>query len=333
MANDSDNIPWAIFRPGLNSSPICGPRPFKPSASERKRAKLLLNRVTANKSDDSDDDSASGYSELAQRHVRQQQQQNQLALQHSTVNHDNVNRSLTKGAAPFCLAKDIKPGMVVSLMGSVIRVDGNYPGKCLMYISDYTSNELLPPYGEDNGNPRLGDQYGYLDPPKQNRDFPKGRMTLQVTLWEPHDFFARTFVQLNDIVHLTYVHIKNRRSYEYQIEASVHTDRQFPQRLHVHKVNAEEDDCARELLRRKRDYWRCDRTNNEPEEEKTNGTEVSSKNKKRKMERTQKRQEPKPEEGQKKLPSENILAKKYRANDYGKTSSHASALYSCGKPY
>ena len=274
---------WAVFRNGLNSSLTGGRRPLKPTPSDRKHAKSLLSRVRV--------ENGNATSGNGERHSRQQQQIHHGQPATASDPHAFLSEVRESKTAPFTLIKDIKPGSVVSLMGSVLEVDGNYSGRCVIYITDYTTNESLVDYGQYHRS-RLGDEYGYLE--RKSTGGLRGQMSLQVTLWAPHDAFARQSLELNSLVHLSYVQIKQKKGFGGYIEASVHTDRMFPQKMHIHAVDAKDDPRAKELLRRRREFWKRERPSDEEEH--------LSKNKRRKAEREKRRQD-KLGEGQKTLES------------------------------
>ena len=216
-------VQWAIFRGNSNSPSLFGPRPFTLTGSERNRAWMMQRLVGANNGDDDDDDDDGN--------------------NHEPRGLDSRSGSIvvdSKRTAPFKLIKDIKAGTVVSLMGTALGIEGGrYPGRCVMYITDYTSNASLINYGGQEPHTLTG------------------QLTLSVTLWEPHSTFARTSLEWNSIVLLTYVHIKQMKGYNMGcVEASVHTDRLFPDKLHVHTVGVKEDERARELVVRRDQYWK-----------------------------------------------------------------------------
>lgn len=320
VATDYEKIPWAIFRHELGSSPITGPVRFEPTPLERKYARALLKRVAGD-----DDDFMPQRRQRGQR--REQEQQQQQQQQEEEEEHPPptpaVNYTMTvvakapapkaasTGFRPFALIKDLKPGTFVDLMGQIVQTYGNDSEKYLIYVCDYTTNKALLDYGQGDGRPRLGDEHGHLDSFRKKWTGPKGQMILQVTLWEPHASYAREFLKLNDFVILTNVHVKIGRA-DQKLEASVHTDRRWPDKIHVDTVDAEEDPRARELLQRKREYWKRNRANLEPRGE--NDGAGTSKSKKRKIERQRKKQEAKVEEGQKSLASA-VISRRYQRND------------------
>jgi hypothetical protein len=135
----------------------------------------------------------------------------------------------------FSLLKDIKDGTYVSLVGEVRKLWGNLNGT-QMYLTDYSSNSLLFDYKSDDGQMEGGDgdQHGYLaNMQKRGWKGPFGKMTIQITLWPPHDSFVNAEVLEGDVVLVRNVHIAFMNKY---LEGKLHTDRRFPQQVDVRKI-------------------------------------------------------------------------------------------------
>ncbi|QDS77248.1 hypothetical protein FKW77_003352 [Venturia effusa] len=135
----------------------------------------------------------------------------------------------------FSLLKDVQNGTYVSLVGEVRKLWGNMHGT-QMYLTDYTSNSLLFDYKPDNGQAvgQDGDDHGYLsNVQKRGWKGPFGKMTIQISLWPPHDSFVNTQVVEGDIVLVRNVHVAFQSKY---LEGKLHTDRQFPQQVDVRKI-------------------------------------------------------------------------------------------------
>ena len=156
----------------------------------------------------------------------------------------------------FSLIKDVETDTYYDIVGQVVKL---YPsnGRVELYVTDYTSNNLLWNYewGQDEGIGREGDVYNYTrrESSKKNWPGPFGKMTLTVTLWPPHSSFGEQNVKQNDFVHLRNVHIK--WSKDSKLEGVLHSDRYYPDRVDVTILtNNESDDRVKDVLRRKRDY-------------------------------------------------------------------------------
>ena len=158
----------------------------------------------------------------------------------------------------FSLIKDIACDTYHDLVGQVVKT---YPhnDRVELYLTDYTSNTLLFNYewGQDDedGSGREGDAYSYVPRASANKKWPGpfGKMTLTVTLWPPHAYFCRQNVKDNDYVHLRNVHIKFSR--DCKLEGVLHSDQRYPERIDVTILkNHDNDDRAKDVLCRKRDY-------------------------------------------------------------------------------
>jgi protection-of-telomeres protein 1 len=152
----------------------------------------------------------------------------------------------------FSFLKDIKDGTYVTLVGEVRKLWGNLHGT-QMYLTDYTSNSLLFDYKSNDGQAegQDGDTHGYLaNTQRRGWGGPFGRMTIQITLWPPHDSFVNIEVVEGEIVLVRNVHITFRNKY---LEGKLHTDRRFPQKVDVRKI-PQADPLVLALEARKADY-------------------------------------------------------------------------------
>lgn len=135
----------------------------------------------------------------------------------------------------FSLLKDIRDGTYVSLVGEVRKLWGNLTGT-QMYLTDYTSNNLLFDYKSEDVRMegREGDEHGYLaNVQKSGWKGPFGKMTIQISLWPPHDSFVNAEVSEGDIVLVRNLHVAFKNQC---LEGKLHTDRRFPQQVDVRKV-------------------------------------------------------------------------------------------------
>lgn len=159
----------------------------------------------------------------------------------------------------FSLLKDMHVDAFYNLVGQVVRL---YPsnGRVELYVTDYTRNCLVWDYPEpDDGNGfgREGDEYNYTARCSGNKKWngPYGKMTLTVTLWGDNAYFVQQNIKEDDFVHLRNVHIKYSK--DAKAEGALHTDRRYPDRIDVTILkNIDDDDRVKDVLRRKRDYWK-----------------------------------------------------------------------------
>lgn len=211
------------------------------------------------------------------------------------------------GGLPFSLIQDVKAGQLTQLLGQVVKMntfDGD--DKTLVYLTDYTANTSLIDVRKDDDNGIEGDSYGYISRKRQNWPGPWGQMSLQVALWEPHASFAREYVKDGSLILLTYVHVKDDRGGG--IEAAVHKDKRFGDKIHVRIISDEYDERARDLMERRKAYWKI---HGEPSVKSKKAEKKAEKQKQNK----QRAQEVRREEGQTVLPKPTARKK---VNPYGK---------------
>ncbi len=159
----------------------------------------------------------------------------------------------------FSLVKDIQINIYYDLIGQVLKM---YPtGSCVeVYITDYTSNQLLYNYewgrgGAEEAEGRDGDEYNYIARNSKNRTWegPFGKNTLMVCLWQPHSDFAKINVKEQDFVFLKNVRIRQSRDGS-KIEGAMHTDKNANDRINVVLLKDRSDDRVKDVLRRKLEY-------------------------------------------------------------------------------
>lgn len=155
----------------------------------------------------------------------------------------------------FSLIKDVTMDTFVDLVVQVVKTF--YEGeRLLLYVTDYSSNKALFNYSRNiDESGRDGDEFNYTSRYRRRWPGPFGRMTLQVTLWDPHSFFARQHVNVDDFVLLRNVHIKTGHNGVARLEGVMHTDKIYPDKINVVLLNDESDnDHLRDVMKRKLDY-------------------------------------------------------------------------------
>lgn len=287
VASQYETVPWAIFRPGLEpSSPMTGPVAFDPSYSEKKYAQSLVDRVSD---------------------VTVQGQLPHSPALNPPAPQESASKSMYTGQWPFLLVKDIQERTFVSLLGEIVKAPVSAFDKAILYFTDYTANKDLINYSQDASS-RDGDEYGYLSHSGKKWPGPVGRMTLQITLWEPHATYAREHLKAKDFVRLNNVHIKRGRIAQ-NLEANIHSDRRFPDIIHVKPVHDKTDNQVRDLLQRRAQYRK-----EHPDGEDTGGAADSKKSKKQ-QQQERKKQQARGDEGQ---TSNSVLFKRTRPNENSK---------------
>lgn len=171
------------------------------------------------------------------------------------IESDSTTAAVISPCQKFSLIKDVQVDKFCDLIGQVVKIysDG---GRVELSLTDYTSNGLL--YNHEWGNEVEDKPYDpYADSSRRVRNArkwngPFGKMTLTVTLWEPHGFHLQQEAKDGDFVHLRNVRIK--WSSDSKIEGCLHTDRRYPERIDVTVLTDHNDDRVKDVLRRKRDY-------------------------------------------------------------------------------
>lgn len=285
VASQHEKIPWAIFRansdPTSSPSILSGPTPFDLKPLERRAALALLDRIVP--------DTQSPPPKSARR-ARVSQQPSQVVEASVT--------SQKKGGLSISLIQDVEAHRIVQLLGQVVRMNTFDSEKTILYITDYTENSSLVDFKKDGESGVEGDEHNYLSRRKRDWPGPWGQLNMQVTLWEPHASFARERVKEGDLVHLTYVRIKEGRGDG--IEAAVHEDRRYPEKVHVRVVSPEYNEQAQELMSRRQAYWKI---HGKPSDDPKKAGKKRKKNE-------QKEKETRIEEGQRTLPAATPQVKK-----------------------
>ncbi|KAL8964159.1 MAG: hypothetical protein Q9183_004654, partial [Haloplaca sp. 2 TL-2023] len=141
----------------------------------------------------------------------------------------------------FSLIKDLQINTFYDLIGQVAKI---YPSNGIveLYITDYTTNSSLYNYEWGRDDPDNGKKWSG----------PLGKMTLTVSLFSPHSYFAQSNVQEGQIVFLRNTRIKFSK--DGKMEGCLHTDRMNPDRIEISILHDHDDDRIKALLRRKREY-------------------------------------------------------------------------------
>lgn len=175
----------------------------------------------------------------------------------SQTTHVQASHPIPKrGGLPFTLIKDASPGQLYQLLGQVVKLNTFDSEKCLLYLSDYTENAQLADYKkpgeEDDSDGPAGDSYRYIAQGPKDWPGPWGKMVIQVTLWDPHGGYARENLKPGDLVLLTYTRTKQGQN----LEASVHEDRKYPEKIHVRIIKDKNDERVQALMDRRAEYWK-----------------------------------------------------------------------------
>ena len=169
----------------------------------------------------------------------------------------------------FSLIESIKSQTFYDLVGQVVKVFPTSYGDIDLYVTDYTSNSLLPQYSSPDESPNVeahdqyGDEFGYTKREKQKWPGPYGKMTLKIDLQPPHASYAQFQVKVNDFVSLKNVRIKNDR--RGNIEGNIFPDKFARDRVLVQKIATNKDERVRDIKLRKEQYDKSLKTISAPE--------------------------------------------------------------------
>lgn len=291
VAAQDRKIPWAIFRPDRDPtshhSALTGPGPFDPTYQEKSCALTLLEATPT-------------------------------SFRSATISRPNfaqvsAPRSASSTQRKFSLLKDVQDRQFVDLIGEIAKIHTNDIEKATIYLTDYTENENFFFYASDNdddpSHSREGDEYNYIRRPKKKWSGPSGRMTIQITLWEPHASFLRNNFTENEVIRLKNVRIKGSRVEGGTLEGVIHTNRDNPTGTNVFSVKDSNDARVQELLSRKTDYLEA-----HPERKKRKSYDDPQPSKKSNSKKKRVKPQPKTELGQTTLG----VSKRTVVNDYGK---------------
>ncbi|KAL9003250.1 MAG: hypothetical protein Q9188_003865 [Gyalolechia gomerana] len=156
----------------------------------------------------------------------------------------------------FALIQDIKVETFYDLVGQVVKV---YPsnGVVELYLTDYTSNSLLFNYewGRDDPTVEAGESNslcGSATSTFRQWPGPPGKVTLTVSLFPPHSYYAQHNVKENHFVFLRNTRIK--WSKDMKVEGCLHTDQRNSDRVDIAIIKDHSNERVKEVLRRKLEY-------------------------------------------------------------------------------
>ncbi|KAK4150252.1 hypothetical protein C8A00DRAFT_46309 [Chaetomidium leptoderma] len=171
----------------------------------------------------------------------------------------------------FGLLKDVQEGKFYDLIAQVATEP--YAGLDLatLYVSDYTENPRFHPQvweGLQESTSGGGDPYGYTsgspDMPKKQWVGPFGKMSMQITCFEPHATYIREEVRANQWVALRNVQVKYGRDGQY-LEGFMREERNaVNSKVNVQVLVERDRDTIdpnlKEAIRRHRDYAKKKKT-------------------------------------------------------------------------
>ncbi|KAJ5656653.1 hypothetical protein N7507_008603 [Penicillium longicatenatum] len=230
-----NNVSWAIFRHEEDSSKspsiTTGPGTFEPTSAEKSIALALLEKYIPEVQNNTWRTGPSQAAQVVQAFSSQK-----------------------KSGLPIVLIKDIEASRFVQIIGQVVK-DHNYEShKSTIWITDYTPNDNLNDHKkEDEETGTDGDSFGYLNHSKNSWPGPWGKLTMQITLWDPHASYSRDNVKPGDLVLLGSVRPKFNSGGI--LEGVIHEDKRFPHKVHLRTISSDYSEEAQELMKRKKAYW------------------------------------------------------------------------------
>lgn len=237
LCTHKETVPWAIFSlpSGRGSDLIIKSSSITPSQPQKSYVISLLSREEG---------------------VAPPQKQRTTSPEKSVVAPRTSSR-IQSSPRKLSLIKDLTVNTYVDLVVQVVKTyhEGK---KFLLYVTDYTNNKALFDYAQvPDESGRDGDEFDYTSRYRRRWPGPFGRMTLQVTLWDPHSCHARQYVDVDDFVFLRNVHIKTGNNQVARLEGTIHTDRVFPNKVGVVSLNDDHDnEKVRDIVKRKNEYFK-----------------------------------------------------------------------------
>lgn len=146
----------------------------------------------------------------------------------------------------YSLIENVELDKFYDLAGEAVKIFYNNDFHLEIYITDYTSNRILPDHeARDMSYAGMSSQHAGRRP--------HGKMTLKVELHQPHAFWAHQNLKEGEFVTLKNVRIKLSRTGE--VEANLFPEKRDPGRINVAKMNrfTKEWDA---VVSRKDAYWK-----------------------------------------------------------------------------
>lgn len=253
--------------------------------------------------------------------------------QSSSTPSESRQQSIAKPNDRFSLIKDLSAHTFADLAVHVVK-SYYQDDRVHLHVTDYTVNRSLFDHGDKSDEEKEGGAF-LTRPTREKRAWqgPRGRMTLEVTLWEPHSFYARENVTEDAYILLRNVHVKANKM-NGLLEGVMHTDKRYPEKVDIRVIEEDRQNDPRvvELMTRKREYWKQTRMNKRKlADDFSDGDDAkpkkNSKQRRKELLRQKKQQEQRKqqqqaksmqrEEGQTEIPS--TMNKSNRPNPYSKS--------------
>lgn len=164
----------------------------------------------------------------------------------------------------FKLITELTPRIFADLYGEVVKRIGVTYG-CDLYITDYTSNELLRQYDppeKQTSEDKDGDIYGYTaGTSKKSWPGPFGQLTMKINVKPPHAQVANRVLNEGDFVLLQNVKTRVTDAGPW-LEGDMWPDDMAPERIKFVKLDANNDPPLqlKGVLQRRAAYWKTRET-------------------------------------------------------------------------
>lgn len=180
----------------------------------------------------------------------------------SDLNFDGRKRFQAARADKFRLIRDVQDNQYCDLVVEVVK-KWSAMGGCELYVTDYTTNELLwdypDPLDAQDGAGRDGDPYNYTDSLKTPWAGPWGTQVLKVVCKFPHSDYANDNVEVGQHVRLLNTKIKfNDRNL---LEGTLWDDKKFPDKLYITVLQSGDLPEVKLIKQRKEEYYAARDTN------------------------------------------------------------------------
>lgn len=158
--------------------------------------------------------------------------------------------------------RNIHEGTFCDLVVMAVKQPFEMGDSVTLWVTDYTENDAFYPISEHGTLDGLyADPMGYGQTDDHGWKGPLGKMSLQVTCWEPHASAVRARVTPGTYIRMRNVQVKFGRN-EANLEGFLRSDTRNPGKVNIEVLDPHEDPDdtdpnLKNLLRRKREYMRA----------------------------------------------------------------------------
>ncbi|PKS05251.1 hypothetical protein jhhlp_008622 [Lomentospora prolificans] len=158
--------------------------------------------------------------------------------------------------------KDVHDGEFYDLIVQVVRDPYDLNDYATIWVTDYTENQGFYPFLETATEGSVyGECAGFAQPAgsqQSARSGPAGKMSMQITCWEPHASVIRSKVKANTYLSLRNVQVRHGRNGA-NLEGFLREDHLYPSKINAEVLqpiddSGDLDPRLKNLIRRKRNY-------------------------------------------------------------------------------